>query len=133
MQTLDPSNNFAATNQLAFDTTTTADGALALNSLTLDLTDPQLVGQILQFGFRNTANGFNGSAVDYDNVQFTVISAPDCLLGDVDLNGTVNFLDIQPFINILSNNGFQCEADIDESGTVTFLDIQPFIAILSGL
>ena len=66
--TLDPNDNFNATNDLAFDTTTTADGALAMNSLTLDLTDPQLEGQILQFGFRNTAGGFNGSAVDYDNV-----------------------------------------------------------------
>ena len=56
----------------------------------------------------------------------------DCLLGDVDLNGSVEFLDINPFIDVLSSNGFQCEADIDEDGMVTFLDIQPFITILAN-
>ena len=70
--TLDPNANFSATNNLSFDTTATLDGALAANSLTLDLTDPALVGQILQFGFRNTASDFEGSAVDYDNVNFVV-------------------------------------------------------------
>ena len=130
--TLDSSNNFALTNELVFDTTTTADGALATNSLTLDLTNPLLEGQILQFGFRNTASGFNGSAVDYDNVQLLVSSTPVCLLGDVDLSGAVNFLDITPFISVLSGGTFQCEADVDESGEVDFADISAFLSILSG-
>ena len=130
MLTLDPDNNFALTNELVFDTTTTADGALAANSLTLDLSDPLLEGQILQFGFRNTAGGFNGSAVDYDNVGLTIL--PDCLIGDVNLDGTVSFLDISPFISALSGGTFQCEADVDGNGTVNFLDISPFIAILSS-
>ena len=130
MLTLDPNNGFAATNNLVFDTTATADGALAVNSLTLDLSDPLLEGQILQFGFRNTAGGFNGSAVDYDNVTLTVGSG--VLLGDVSLDGRVDFLDIAPFISVLSQGTFQFEADIDQSGTVDFLDISGFIAILSG-
>ena len=70
--TLDPNNGFAATNSLAFDTTATADGALAANSLTLDLTDPALAGQIFQFGFRSTSSSGNGAAVDYDNVSLSV-------------------------------------------------------------
>ena len=130
--TLDPNNNFNTTNQLDFDTTTTADGALAINSLTLDLSDPLLEGQILQFGFRNTANSFNGSAVDYDNVALTVISPPSCLVGDVNMDDVVDFLDIAPFISALSSGPFQCEADINEDGSVSFLDISPFIQILSG-
>ena len=57
----------------------------------------------------------------------------DCILGDVDQNGMVEFLDIQPFVNVLSGvEEFRCEADIDEDGDVTFLDIQPFIDLLSG-
>lgn len=75
--TLDPTAGFAATNNLAFDTTMTADGALAANSLTLALSDPSLVDQILQFGFRNTASDFEGSAVDYDNVSFNVTAIPE--------------------------------------------------------
>jgi hypothetical protein len=52
--------------------------------------------------------------------------------GDVDLDGVVGFLDISPFIAILSSQGFQAEADIDDNGAVDFLDITPFIALLSG-
>ena len=60
-------------------------------------------------------------------------SVPEpALLGDVDLSGAVNFLDISAFILLLSGGGFQAEADCDESGEVNFLDISPFIGILSG-
>ena len=52
------------------------------------------------------------------------------ILGDVNMDGVVDFLDIQPFIDALSQ-GFIAEADIDGSGMVDFLDIQPFIDLLS--
>lgn len=91
--TLDPTAGFAATNNLAFNTTLTADGALAANSLTLALNDPALVGQILQFGFRNTASDFEGSAVDYDNVSFNVTAIPEpssvCVLAVLAVGGAV--------------------------------------------
>ena len=54
------------------------------------------------------------------------------LAGDVNLDGVVDFFDIQPFINVLSAQAFQAEADIDGNGEVDFFDIQPFINILSG-
>ena len=54
------------------------------------------------------------------------------LLGDVNLDGAVDFLDISPFIMALSMGEFQDEADCNEDGMVDFLDISPFIAILSG-
>ena len=44
----------------------------------------------------------------------------------------VNFLDISPFIALLSQGEFQVEADINEDGTVNFLDISPFIQLLSA-
>ena len=54
------------------------------------------------------------------------------LLGDVNQDGAVNFLDISPFILLLSSPGtFQVEADTNEDGDVNFLDISPFILILS--
>ena len=64
----------------------------------------------------------------------SIVPVPaDCILGDVDLSGTVNFFDIAPFITALaSDDGFQCEADVDQNGVVNFFDIQPFITILSG-
>ena len=54
------------------------------------------------------------------------------LLGDVNLDGSVNFLDISPFIVLLSSEGFQNEADMDQNNFVNFLDISPFIEALSG-
>ena len=54
------------------------------------------------------------------------------LKGDVDLNGVIDFFDIQPFIDALADGTNQPEADIDCSGTVDFFDIQPFIDALSG-
>ena len=52
------------------------------------------------------------------------------LLGDVNEDGSINFSDIAPFIDVLSNGEFQDEADIDENGTVDFMDISPFIGLL---
>lgn len=54
------------------------------------------------------------------------------LPGDVNLDGIVNFLDISPFISLLSGGGFQLEADVNQDGAVNFLDISPFISLLSN-
>ena len=56
----------------------------------------------------------------------------DCILGDVNLSGTVSFDDIPAFITVLQDGGFQCEADTDENGMVDFSDIPEFITILSS-
>lgn len=58
--------------------------------------------------------------------------ASDCVLGDVDRNGNVDFLDISPFIALLSSGDYQCEADMDLSDVVDFLDIGPFINRLAN-
>ena len=54
------------------------------------------------------------------------------LLGDANLNGVVNFLDISPFISLLSSGTFLDQADVNRDGLVNFLDISPFISILSS-
>ena len=54
------------------------------------------------------------------------------LLGDVNLDGFVNFLDISPFISVLSAGGTLAEADVNQDGVVDFMDISPFIGVLSG-
>jgi len=52
------------------------------------------------------------------------------LLGDVNQDSIVNFLDIAPFISVLSIGDFQAEADTNTDGAVDFLDISPFILLL---
>ena len=53
------------------------------------------------------------------------------VLGDANGDGTVNFLDITPFIALLSASVVSPEADINGDGMVNFLDITPFIALLT--
>ena len=54
------------------------------------------------------------------------------LLGDVNLDEEVNFLDIGPFIRLLASGSFQVEADFTGNGRVDFLDISQFIISLTG-
>lgn len=53
-------------------------------------------------------------------------------VGDVNLDGVVNFLDIQPFIQVLTSGTYQAEADTNKDGEINFLDIQGLITVLSG-
>ena len=54
------------------------------------------------------------------------------LLGDVNRDGEVTFLDIASFISVLVAGDFQAQADINGDNAVNFADIQPFIQILAG-
>jgi hypothetical protein len=56
----------------------------------------------------------------------------EVLIGDVNLDGVVNLLDIRPFIDLLLSGGYSVEADINGDGAVNSLDIDPFIDILLG-
>ncbi len=58
--------------------------------------------------------------------------APAVILGDVNQDDFVTFLDISPFIALLSAAQFQAEADCNEDGMLNFLDISFFINILAG-
>ena len=66
------------------------------------------------------------------NTQGIVSIVGAASLGDINEDGTINFLDIAPFIAILSSTTYFEPADCNEDGVVDFLDIAPFIAILTG-
>ena len=53
-------------------------------------------------------------------------------LGDVNQDGFVNLLDIEPFVNLLTLGQFQAEADINQDGLVNLLDIEGFVDLLSA-
>ena len=86
----------------------------SFRNISLPKLDPGLRWQIEQDGTR---------------LQVTVAAI---IFGDVNLDGVVNLLDIDPFINRLSTGTYQAEADINQDGVVNLLDIDPFIAILGG-
>ena len=88
-------------------------------------------GDTIVFSNVSVSSGPFGTAANY-SIEAIGFSTATVLLGDVNGDMEVNFLDISTFISILSAGSFQAEADIDGSGNVDFLDIAPFISLLSG-
>jgi len=79
-----------------------------------------------------TESFIDDDGIGIDGV-FTSASVPQpIILGDVNIDGVVNFSDITPFIAVLQSGEFQAEADVDLNLEVNFADIAPFIDILSG-
>ena len=76
------------------------------------------------------ANGQNTFAVDWIRVYKPV--QQDFILGDVNEDGAVNFLDISPLIGLLTSGEYSAAADTNEDGMVNFLDIAPFIGLLTS-
>jgi hypothetical protein len=66
VRTLDPSAGFATTNNIVVDTTAISANWTRYN-IVLNLSDPALVGQILQFGYSTIAKNFEPSGNFYDN------------------------------------------------------------------
>ena len=74
----------------------------------------------------------NGGYNAIGSYRLTLSVGTEVLLGDANLDGVVDFLDITPFITLLTTNDFLAEADINGDGAVTFLDITPLIDILTS-
>ena len=70
----------------------------------------------------------NSIGLAFDNYNATT----GIRLGDVNLDGSVNLLDVAPFIELITTGMFQAEADVNQDGVVNLLDVQPFVALLSG-
>lgn len=68
---------------------------------------------------------------DYGFTTRVAVSDP-VLLGDINLDGILDFFDISAFIEVLAGGGFQAEADCDEDGDIDFDDIRPFIVLLAS-
>ena len=59
------------------------------------------------------------------------VNVAKIIKGDVNGDGEVNLLDVQPFIDAIGGM-FVPEADINMDGVVNLLDVQPFIDLLNG-
>ena len=103
-----------------------------MNTLTFDFLGISATGGA--FGVFDVAGvvGKADNGVDITNVTISSLIESEFLLGDVNMDGAVDFLDIAPFITLLSTGEFQAEADTNEDGVVDFLDIAPFIVLLSS-
>ena len=100
------------------------------NSLAVDSAGDPLATDQRGDDFGRFIDGDNNGAATVDIGAFEFGSS--FLLGDVNQDGAVDFLDISPFIGVLAASGSQAEADVNQDGVVNFLDISPFIVLLSS-
>lgn len=91
-------------------------------------------GDTAFFGMRNLNNS-GGVTVSMSNILIEKNPPGDdpmVLLGDVNLDGVVNLLDVAPFVTLITNTIFQAEADINQDEVVNLLDVAPFVDIITG-
>ena len=62
----------------------------------------------------------------------SIIAENELLLGDVNLDGVVNLLDVDSFLERIASGKYQAEADVNQDGSVDLLDVAPFVAIVVG-
>ena len=105
------------------------------NAFTIADRDVTLTGVFVDgtaFSLALNSDLSQGDFISPDATLTVTLVPPPIILGDVNQDGVVTFLDINPFISILSTGGFLEQADCNLDGVVTFLDINPFIQILAG-
>ena len=76
--------------------------------------------------------GLQPDAATFASTVMITGVAPSEILGDLNDGGDVSFLDISPFIDVLSGNATNEAADINQDGTADLLDISPFNELLLG-
>ncbi len=72
VKTLDQANGYNTTNYELVETTAISQSDWTSYTITLDLTDPLLEGQLLQVGFESFATGDGNTGVYYDNIVLAV-------------------------------------------------------------
>lgn len=96
-------------------------------------------------GFRSAGNvgwfqidlGGAGNPIHYTVGQYgsdgedLVVGGKPVLLGDVNCDGAVDLLDVQPFVDLLTTGGFLDKADMNQDGAVDLLDVDPFVDALT--
>ena len=67
---------------------------------------------------------------DGNDVVLTAIQS--LLIGDVNMDGIVDLLDVEPFIALITSGDYLEEADTNYDGVVSLLDVASFVALLTG-
>ena len=79
--------------------------------------------------------------IGVDQIRWNLINNSDGLAGDVNCDGVVNMGDVQPFVELLSQeavwraNNYGCDrsnGDVNGDGQVDFADVSPFVKVISG-
>ena len=100
----------------------------------------QFVDSLVVSNYDNASQGMLG---DFDgdgdtDIAIVTFAGTRILLnhssqvGDVNGDLDVNLLDVGPFVQLIGNGQFQCEADINADGAVNLLDVNLFVELLLG-
>lgn len=60
------------------------------------------------------------------------VAIPGFVLGDANMDGAVNLLDVASFVQQIGSGSYSVESDANKDGVVNLLDVGPFVAALSG-
>ena len=73
-----------------------------------------------------------GSPFDASMIVLSDFEAGGFMLGDVNGDGSVDLLDVAPFVDAITAGTFIPAADINGDGAVDLLDVAPFVALLTN-
>ena len=65
-------------------------------------------------------------------VTLQVLGSLTTILGDVNGDGFVNGLDVDPFVTVLLSGPYDAAADMNKDGLVNGLDVDPFVTAVVG-
>ena len=120
---VDPSSIVEA--YLQGSSTLSADAALQLGDL---FAGGASEDEDLSFHYIVPGSGMQRGIVDYTGEY----NPNPVILGDVNLDGEVNGLDVDPFVDVLLNGPYQIEADMNTDSVVNGLDVDPFVEAVVG-
>ena len=75
-----------------------------------------------------------GFADVQNNTNPLLWSSPiaDVLVGDVNCDGSIDLLDVGPFVASIVSSEFDIKADVNQDDSVNLIDVAPFVELLSG-
>ena len=132
---LEKTISFNAANS-TFNAESAESTAIDLFNALAEINEPENVFPVHNLGYAvsyiNLDDNSNESfAFDAQTIDVTMDIPTEPLLGDVNLDGTVDLRDVGPFIDRVSNGNYQTEADTNVDGSINLLDVDPFVELLA--
>ena len=141
-----PQNNTQSGTDLLSNTQ--ALGSFFLNGTgvreTIDFSSPKLDSFILQDSnnsitliivrefFDPAGDGYWHAFGSRESGLMPLLRGIDGLVGDINCDGSVDLLDVAPFVEALANGNYDRKADANSDGNLNLIDIAPFVDLLTN-
>ena len=122
---------FSASGGLLYEESVDTSSNAGFSFLGTFFDEPVVARVRIQIG--GIFDGENFSGADSVVMDDFIFGEPiPVLLGDINGDGSLNLLDVAPFIDVIVWGAFEVSADINQDGAVNLLDVEPFIELLTG-